>query len=137
MTEISVIFLRHQVHVFQLGIGGFQDQALFPGQFRLLNRDRFRFRGLTVKDTVTAPAKADQVTEKAQFPAPVLIGSVMSLKVMGAVADLASVFGPFLNGGGYLLPVIGFQIGLIVHCWDAEIEGDSVAYRAKVVPRAP
>lgn len=61
---------------------------------------------------VAGRAQTDQIVEiiAFQFPASVLVGTVMRLQIVLAVAQLASVISPSFDGQAYLLPVIGLEV---------------------------
>lgn len=74
---------------------------------------------MPVKKRMTAGAATGHLLQVLQFPTNEPISPMMGLQVVRVITDLASVTGSVLNSSGYFPPIIGFEMVLVVHCWDA------------------
>lgn len=72
-----------------------------------------RFFAFTMEDRVASTAHADQVIEIVHLITPMFVGSVMGVKVVRAIANLAFPSSPRLNLVRNLFPIIGIEVVLI------------------------
>ncbi len=64
--------------------------------------------------SVAPSTEAGEVVQKFHFSAAMVVGPVMRLEVMLAVADLAAVAGAGLNGVAHFLPIVRCEVIIVV-----------------------